>query len=127
MAEAELETFEASGTALGFILKTTDIVEPSVVVVGTFDPLETERLGMAAALVAAVDILVVGENVGVIVVDDGADVVGEHPLDDGGGAWRTAGMEHDGLRGGRSQGGAFHFIWMGRNGWGGIGNFGETK
>lgn len=52
---------------------------------------------MASALVATVDVLVVREDVGIIVVYDGADVVGEHPLDDGGGAWGTAGMEHDRL------------------------------
>lgn len=39
LAEAELETLEASGTALGLVLETMDIFEPSVVIVGALDPL----------------------------------------------------------------------------------------
>lgn len=127
LAQAELETFETSGTALRLIFETMDIVEPSVVVIGSLDPLEIERLGMSSALVATMDVLVVGKDIGVIVVDDGADIVVEHPLDDGGGAWCAAGVEHDWPKGGRSQGGTFHFIELGRKGWLGFGNFGETK
>lgn len=39
LTETELETLEASGTALGLVLKAMDIVEPSVVIVGSLDPL----------------------------------------------------------------------------------------
>lgn len=124
LAQAKLEAFEASCPTLRLVLETMDKVEPCVVVIRTLDPLETERLGMAAALVAAMDVLFERKYVGIIVVDYRTDIVGEHPLDNGRGAWRTTGVEHGRLGRRRRQRWAFHFIMEGRVGCRGIGNFG---
>ena len=64
-------------------------------IVVAVNPWDIEAFGMAFAFVLADFVFFAGIDVGVKIEDGGANVVLEHPLDDGGGAGGTAGMEKD--------------------------------
>lgn len=106
------ETPEATATALRLILKPLDGGEPRLMVIRALDPSEAKSLSMTAALVAADGVLLIGGYVRVIEIDRGADVMINHPLDDGGRAGRAAGVEHDGLRWWHCKSRAFHIRWL---------------
>ena len=93
--EADTEALEATGTSFGFVFESLDLLEPVLVVVVAVYPTDAEAVGMALAFVFADFVFLEGVDVGVVVEDGGTDVVLEHPLDDGGGAGGTAGVEED--------------------------------
>lgn len=64
-------------------------------VVVAIEPWDVEAVGVAFAFVFADFVFLLGVDVGIVVEDGGADVVLEHPLDDGGGAGGATGVEED--------------------------------
>lgn len=75
------------------MLESLNLLEPLLVVVITINPRYAETVGMALALILANIVFLSGVDVGVKVKDGGADVVLEHPFDNGGGARGAACME----------------------------------
>ena len=93
--EADAEALEAAGTAFGFVFKSLDLLEPCLVVVVAVYPWDVEAVGMTFAFVFADVVFFAWVDVGIEVEDGGVDVVLEHPLDNGGGAGGTAGVEEN--------------------------------
>ena len=91
--EADAEALETAGTSFGFVLETLDLLKPSLMVVVPVNPRDTETVGMAFAFVFADFVFLAGVDVGIEVEDGGADVMLEHPFDDGGRAGGAAGVE----------------------------------
>jgi hypothetical protein len=62
-----------------------------MVIIG-IDYIQTLGGGISGALLFAHQVLLIGINVRIAVVDGGLVAVGQHPLNDGSAAWGTAGM-----------------------------------
>ncbi len=93
--ETDAEALQAAGSAFGFVFKTSDLLEPGLVVVVAIEPGDVEAVGVAFAFVFADFVFFAWVDVGVEVEDGGLDVVLEHPFDNGGGAGGAAGVEED--------------------------------
>ena len=91
--EADAEALETAGTSFGFVLETLDLLKPSLMVVVPVNPRDAETVGMAFAFVFADFVFLAGVDVGIEIEDGGADVVLEHPLNDGGGTGSATSME----------------------------------
>lgn len=86
--------FTARAT-LWFVFESSHLGEPCFVVVVAVNPWDVEAFGMAFAFVLANFVFFARVDVRVVVEDGGTNVVLEHPLDDGGGAGGTTGVEED--------------------------------
>ena len=90
--ETDAETLEAAGTSFGFLFQALNLLEPLFMVIVAVYPTDAEAVGVAFAFVLADVVFLAWVDVGIEIEDGGADVVLEHPLDDGGGAGCTTGV-----------------------------------
>ena len=91
--EANAEALKATVATFGFVFKSLNLLEPCFVVVVAVYPLDAKTVGMTFAFILADVVLFTRVDVGVEVKDGGADVVLEHPFDNGGGTGGAASVE----------------------------------
>ena len=91
--ETDAEALLAASATLWLLFKPPDLGEPSCVVVVAIYPTDAKRFGMPLAFVLADVVFFKRKDVGVEIEDGGTNVVLEHPLNNGGGARRTASVK----------------------------------
>ena len=91
--ETDAETLLAARSPLRLLFKPPDLGEPSCVVVVAIYPTDAKCFSMSFAFVLADVVFFKRKDVGVEIEDGGTNVVLEHPLNNGGGARRTASVK----------------------------------
>lgn len=91
--ETDAEALEAAGTSFGFLFQALNLLEPLFMVIVAVYPTDAEAVGVAFAFVLADVVFLAWVDVGIEIEDGGADVVLEHPLNDGGGTGSATSME----------------------------------
>ena len=82
-SETEAEALEAARASFWFLLKPCYLPQPFFVVVVAVNPLQANGFGMAFAFGFADVVFLARVDVGIEIKNGGADVVVQHPLDNG--------------------------------------------
>ena len=91
--QTHVEALLAAAATLRLMLQARHMAAPRLVVVVAVDPRQAQALGVALALLLADGVFLLGIDVGIEIVDGGADAIGQHPLNNGAAARGTAGVE----------------------------------